>query len=66
MSMFNILDALDGNTQRLFTPCHQCGHDHHCAKTKCRECECTQCDCDNCRAKQRGVHPEQLKDTIYS
>jgi hypothetical protein len=53
MSMFGLIDALDGSTQRLFTPCHACGHAHHCSKEKCVECECTKCDCDNCRAKSQ-------------
>lgn len=56
MSLFTLLDALDGNTQRLFTPCHSCGHAHHCTKKSCKECECMRCDCDNCRALiQRAV-----------
>lgn len=59
MSMFTLLDALDGNTQKLFTPCHNCGHDHHCSKEQCKECDCRECNCDNCVAKKEGRHPEQ-------
>ena len=57
--MFTFFDILDGETQTLLTPCHACGHPHHCSKDKCKECECTTCDCDNCRAKREGRHPEQ-------
>lgn len=52
MSVFSLIDALDGSTQRLFTPCHSCGHAHHCSKEICMECECKECDCDNCRARK--------------
>jgi len=65
MSMFTILDALDGNTQRLFTPCHTCGHAHHCTKDQCVECECKECDCDNCRAVKHQAFIEQNKNKRF-
>jgi len=42
MTNFTFMDLLDGGEmKRLFTPCHTCGHAHHCSKEKCRDCECT-------------------------
>lgn len=65
MSMFSVLEALDGNTQRLFTPCHSCGHAHHCAKEQCKECECIKCDCDNCRAHKESTALDKVENKRF-
>jgi hypothetical protein len=60
--MFSFLDLLDGGAmKKLFTPCHSCGHAHHCGREHCRECECTECDCDNCKARKKQEYIEQNK-----
>lgn len=61
MSLFSFFDMMDGETQMLLTPCHKCGHKHHCNREQCKECECTECDCDNCRARKQGRHPDQIE-----
>jgi hypothetical protein len=66
MTNFSFMDLLDGGEmKRLFTPCHTCGHSHHCAKEKCRDCECTVCDCDNCRARHQQELVEANKNKRF-